>query len=238
MRHNNYFQFKQFRVMQEKAAMKVNTDGVLLGAWANVAAAKTVLDIGTGTGIIALMLAQRSSAEITAIEIEKNAADEAAENCKRSKWHERISVRHCSFQQFVETAQTSFDLIVSNPPFFTNGVKNRDQNKSIARHNDRLPFDILIDGTIKLLSQKGRMALILPVDQAFQFSRIVTEKGLFYERLTEVKPNPLKPGNRCLMEFSKNPSDLIKDSLEIYRENGTEYSDQYKKLTCDFYLNF
>ncbi len=233
-----YFQFKQFRVMQEEAAMKVNTDGVLLGAWVNVASAKTVLDIGTGTGIIALMLAQRSVAEITAIEIEKNAADEAAENCKRSSWDGRISVQHCSLQDFVKTAQTSFDLIVSNPPFFTDGAKSRDQNKSIARHNDLLPFDILIDGAKELLNPEGRLALILPVDQALQFSKTISEIGLFSERLTEVKPNPLKPANRYLMEFSKKPFDLIKHSLTIYTESGAEYSEQYKNLTRDFYLNF
>ena len=225
-------------MIQEKAAMKVNTDGVLLGAWANVAAAKTALDIGTGTGIIALMLAQRSLAGITAIEIEKNAADEAGENCSHSNWDNRISVRHCSFQDFVEASQTPFDLIVSNPPFFVNGIKNRDQNKSIARHNDLLPFTVLIEGVIRLLAPDGILALILPVDQAVQFSKAIGEKGIFPKRLTEVKPKPVKPANRYLMEFSKKSTAVVKDSLAIYTDSGAEYSEQYKNLTRDFYLNF
>ncbi len=223
--------------MQQKAAMRVNTDGVLLGAWVNVTAAKKALDIGTGTGLIALMLAQRCPAEITAIEIEKNAAEEACENIKQSRWNNRISVQNCSFQNFMETAPTSFDLIISNPPFFTDGIKNLDQNKSIARHNDLLPFNILIEGSLRLLAPDGKLALILPVDQALQFTKEISERGFFPVRLTEVKPGPLKPANRYLMEFSKKPSLLIKDSLTIYTESGTEYSEQYKKLTHDFYLN-
>lgn len=223
--------------MQQKAAMRVNTDGVLLGAWANVTSAKTVLDVGTGTGVIALMLAQRCPAEITAIEIEKNAAEEAAENIKQSNWNKRISVQNCSFQDFMETATNSFDLIISNPPFFADGLKNLNQNKSIARHNDLLPFSLLIEGSVRLLAPDGRLALILPVDQALRFTKEVSEKGLFPERLTEVKPNPLKPANRYLMEFSKKTSLLVKDSLTIYTESGAEYSEQYKNLTRDFYLN-
>ena len=223
--------------MQERAAMKVNTDGVLLGAWINVTSAKTVLDIGTGTGLIALMLAQRCAAEITAIEIEKNAAEEAAENAKKCPWNNRISVQNCSFQAFTKTALNTFDLIISNPPFFTNGVKNRNPNKSIARHNDLLPFDCLIEGSAALLNPDGRLAVILPVDQALQFTKEANKRGLFPERLTDVKPNPLKLANRCLMEFSKNPTVLIKNSLTIYTESGADYSDQFKNLTRDFYLN-
>lgn len=238
MGRNNYFQFKQFKIHQEKAAMKVNTDGVLLGAWASIENTETILDVGTGTGVIALMMAQRCNAKITAIEIEENAAGEATHNIQISSWQDRITVQHISFQQFVPTAQNTFDLIISNPPFFSNGVKNKTQNKSIARHNHSLPFNSLIAGTVQLLKSEGKFALILPIEETPQFINQAETEGLFVERLAGIKPNPSKNINRYLIEFTKTKSRVIEDVLTIYNDSGTDYTEQYKNLTRDFYPKF
>lgn len=236
MGRNNYFQFKQFRIHQEKSAMKVNTDGVLLGAWTDIVGAKTVLDIGAGTGLISLMIAQRSDAIITGIEIEKNAADEAAQNVKNSKWSNRISIQNSSFQDFVATVVNKFDLIVSNPPFFSNGVKNTNPHLSMARHNHMLPFSDIIEGTKKLLNENGILSIILPADSAQEFIEKSRSKNLFLTRLTEVKPFPDTEPNRCLMEFGKVQVTLQKTEISVFDETRKNYSDEFKILASDFYL--
>lgn len=238
MARNNYFQFKQFKIIQEKAAMKVGTDGALLGAWVNVENVETILDIGTGTGLIALMLAQRSPAKVLGIEIEKSAAEEAAVNVNNSRWNDRVSIQNISFQDFVETIDETFDLIVSNPPFFSGGSKNEIKNKAIARHNHLLPFSVLISGVVKLLSKNGRLALVLPIVPAEEFIEISTSKGLFLNRITRVKPKATKESNRFLIEFSKENTGAVEDELIIYTDDSSDFTETYKKLTRDFYLKF
>jgi len=236
MGRNNYFQFKQFIIQQEKSAMKVNTDGVLLGAWTNVTGAKTVLDIGAGTGLISLMIAQRTEAIITGIEIEKNAADEAAQNVKNSKWCDRVSIQHISFQDFVATTKNKFDLIISNPPFFSNGVKNTNPHLSMARHNHLLPFEDIINGSKMLLSKNGMLSLILPAGSANEFIEKALFRNLFLSRLTEVKPFPDSKPNRCLMEFRKVQGALQKTEMLVFDETRKDYSKEFKTLARDFYL--
>ncbi|TNF40202.1 MAG: methyltransferase domain-containing protein [Bacteroidetes bacterium] len=236
MGRNNYFQFKQFRIHQEKTAMKVNTDGVLLGAWTNVDGAITVLDIGAGTGLISLMIAQRSGANITGIEIENNASDEAVQNVKNSKWSDRVSIQHISFQDFAATTQHKFDLIVSNPPFFSNSVKNMNPHLSVARHNHLLPFEDIIEGTKKLLAKTGKLSLILPFDSANGFIEKARMENLFLNRLTGVKPFPDKKPNRCLMEFGSEKLILQKTQMSVFDETGKDYSGEFKLLARDFYL--
>ena len=238
MGRNNYFQFKQFKIIQEKAAMKVGTDGVLLGAWASVYGVKSVLDVGTGTGVIAIMLAQRSTANIVGIEIEKDATEEATYNSQNSLWSNRISIENLSFQELAETIQSTFDLIISNPPFFINNTKTPDPKRTIARHNDLLPLSDLVNGNIKFLKKSGKLALILPITEAEEFIKLAKKEGLHLVRLTEVKSNLQKNAHRYLMEFSKKLTALKEDCLTIYNESGTDYSEMYKQLTCDFYLNF
>jgi len=238
MGRNNYFQFKQFKIIQEKSAMKVGTDGALLGAWVNITGVKKVLDVGAGTGLISLMIAQRSSAKILGIEIEKNAAEEASENVRRSPWESRVSIENISFQDFANYKTEKFDLIISNPPFFTNSFKNEVENRAIARHNDYLPFIELIKGAETLLIESGSLAVILPVIPAEQFIELATSTGLNLARLTEVKPNVNKEINRVLMEFTKTVSIQKHDSLVIYNETGSDYTEAYKQLTGDFYLKF
>jgi len=236
MGRNNWFEFKKFKIIQEQAAMKVNTDGVLLGAWTNFNNAQTILDVGTGTGLIALMAAQRSEAEITGIEIEKNAADEATENVKHSQWSSRITVKNISFQQFSETHNTRFDLLVSNPPFFSNGVKNNDPHLSMARHNHLLPFSELISGAKKLLGTEGILALILPNDEASGFIEKAEDEGFILNRLTKVIPYPGKEPNRYLMEFGFVKRGLVTNVISVFSNSRGNYSPEFTALTRDFYL--
>ncbi len=238
MGRNNYFQFKQFLVRQQKTAMKVGTDGVLLGAWVNVQNEQKILDIGTGTGVIALMMAQRTSAQITGIEIEKNAADEARENCQNSPWPDRIKIKYVSFQEFAFRSDEKFDVIVSNPPFFENDQKSADGKLAIAKHSDFLTFDELLFGAEKLLTSEGKLAIILPVIQAERFLEKAKKTGLYLFRLTKIKPTPDKEVNRYLMEFSKKNTELKNDCLTIFEKDARHFSKPYQNLTKDFYLNF
>ncbi len=236
MTKNLYFQFKHFKIVQEKSAMKVNTDGVLLGAWTNIEAVKTVLDIGTGTGLIALMIAQRCDAHITGVEIEKNAAEEAFENVQNSKWGNRIFIENTSFQHFTVNAKNKFDLIVSNPPFFSNCLKNANPLLSVARHNHMLPFADIINGAVKLLNPTGKLALILPFDLAQDFVAKASVRGLYLNRLTEVLPFPDKLPNRCLMEFGTEQKNFEIVIMSVFNNSKNEYSQEFKNLARDFYL--
>ena len=238
MGHNNYFQFKQFMIRQEKSAMRVGTDGVLLGAWTDVSNAKNILDIGAGTGLIAIMLAQRSKAKITGIEIEVQAANEAIQNAKNSPWTNRINIVHLPFQEFAAKTEERFDTIVSNPPYFTNAVKSKQDEKSVARHNHLLPFKELLQGVSKLLTPDGKLSVILPVNEAINFTNQAKESGLFPSVLTEVKPSTNKEPNRQLMEFSQKVGNPGKGTLSIFEKNGVDFTDEYKNLTAGFYLNF
>ena len=235
---NNYFQFKQFKIVQEKSAMKVGTDGVLLGAWANAEKAKTILDIGAGTGLISLMLAQRSMASIVGVEIESEAADEACENVSNSPWKNRVGIQNTSFQEFQKTTTAFFDLIVSNPPFFAQSFKSTKLQRNMARHNDTLPFDVLISGVEKLLSENGIFSVILPFDVSEVFEKMAKLNQLHLIRKTSVKSNALSKPHRCLLEFSKRKHSLKTDVLEIYTSTDSDYTKEYKELTREFYLNF
>jgi tRNA1Val (adenine37-N6)-methyltransferase len=238
MGRNNWFRFKQFTIVQEQAAMKVGTDGVLLGAWVNVSFAKKILDVGTGTGLIALMLAQRSDADITAIEIEKNAAEEASENIKHSPWKNRITIINAPFQEYAKKTKEQFDLIVSNPPFFINSRKPSGINLAIAKHNHLLSLAELASCSEKLLNPGGRLAVILPVVTTGNFINEALKQELYLLRETEVSPNNLKKPHRYLLEFGKNNCIPKKDGLRIHNDDGKDYSEEYKMLTGDFYLKF
>ena len=231
---NPYFHFKQFAVFQDRCAMKVGTDGVLLGAWTNCESAAHILDIGTGTGLIALMLAQRSNAFITAIEIDKNAAEQAFENAANSIWHNRISVKNCALQEFV--SNTKFDLIVSNPPYFSNSLKTPLNNRNLARHTDSLSLNDLLQHSLRLLSENGRICVILPVDEAVFFTEKAASNGLFCTRRTKVKPLPEGDTKRILLEFSLIEKELVEDFL-IIEKNRHQYSENFKKLTGEYYLD-
>jgi len=239
MPRNNYFQFKQFRIIQERSAMKVGMDGVLLGAWANASGADRILDIGSGTGLVALMLAQKNTlAEIDAIEIDRDACDEARSNVQQSNWSDRITLFCQSFQEFAAETNTKYDLIVSNPPFFANGVKAPVETRALARHADALPIDVLISGAANLLQENGRIALVLPIEHLHEIENLAKSNSLFFSRLCRVKPNPVKSDFRILVELSKLSCSLQEENLMIEFEKHHDYTPGYRELTKDFYLKF
>jgi tRNA1Val (adenine37-N6)-methyltransferase len=238
MGRNQFFRFKQFTIVQEKAAMKVGTDGVLLGAWTEVGDARSILDVGTGTGLIALMMAQKSDAQITALEIEEKAYTEALFNFNQSPWTGRIQAVQSSFQKFSSATSDRFDLIVSNPPFFENASKAREANRSNARHTDLLPYTDLISGSATLLTDRGRLSVIIPAESADRVIALASETNLFPIRITKVKPKPERPFHRYLIEFSKQEGLCSFDELTIGNEGQNNFTDEYKRLTQDFYLLF
>lgn len=235
MGKSNSFTFKQFSIQQEKAAMKVGTDGVLLGAWADVKSCTNILDVGTGTGLIALMLAQRVETKITGIEIEHAAAHEAKINVQNSPWPNKIDIEHVAFQDFGQASTEQFDLIVSNPPFFANSLKANDKTRNLARHTDFLPFSDLILYAAKLLSAKGRLALIIPTAAFPELEKLAKQSRLFLLRRCDVYPRNDRPLNRTLLEFGKSQTTVKYTEITVYKEAG-KYSDEFKELTKAFYL--
>ena len=217
--------------------MKVGTDGVLLGAWAPVNGARKILDIGTGTGLIALMLAQRSEARIDAIEIDQPASEEAKFNFERSAWKERLSLINADFHQFAGSDDHIYDLIVSNPPFFVNSLKSGNSASSMARHNDMLTFDQLILGARKLLNNSGRLCVILPFSSFEEFKESARMVGFYLRRVTTVSPRIGRVPKRVLMEFSIEAVYPVEDKLTILDSIGG-YTEDYKVLTAPFYPAF
>jgi len=217
--------------------MKVGIDGVLLGVWASVENAKTILDIGTGTGLIALMLAQRSKASILAIDIEETAVLQASENINKSPWLDSVEVKQISLQNFAETAHDRFDLIVSNPPYFVNSLKAPVQNRTTARHTDTLTHEELIENAIRLLTPNGRICLILPVLEGLQCIEFAKSKDLYCSKKVNVYPKPDIEAKRLLMEFSLQKTEMEVSELVIEIERH-HYSPEFARLAKDFYLKF
>ncbi len=239
MPRNPYFQFKQFRIVQERSAMKVGVDGVLLGAWADVSAAKRILDVGTGTGLIALMMAQKSPlAKIEAVEIDREAFREAQFNVVQSPWKDRVQLECVSFQDFAERTEQRYDVIISNPPFFANGVKAPVENRAQARHAESLPLEVLISGAANLLNENGKIALVLPIGSLQELEKLLEEQHLFLSRLCRVKSNPVKPVFRILVEIARSECVFQEEELMIEFEQHHNYTPQYRELTKDFYLKF
>ena len=236
---NDYFEFKQFRICQDGAAMKVGTDGVLLGAWAGLDGhEKHILDVGTGTGLIALMAAQLTQeAIIDAVEIDAGAARQATENGKASPWPDRIRVHHTTIQEFSRRATLRYDHILSNPPFFVRSLKAPDASRTTARHADTLSFIDLACAAHQLLAPQGRLSVIYPTGEAAAFETAAREKGLFCTRKTTVRGTPDGVPKRVLMEFTKQEGVCRKETLTIELDRH-RYTDEYIALTRDFYLKF
>lgn len=230
------FQFKQFSVQNEKSAMKVNTDSVLLGAWAqNSEDAKIGLDIGSGTGILALMLAQRNpTLEIIGVEIEPKSFEESKFNFNISPWKKRLTAVNLPIQKY--EYNSPFDFIISNPPYFENDLKNEDKNKATARHTDSLSFQNLVNFIENNLSQKGNFNLILPLNESEIFREIAKQTSLHLIRIAFVKPNEKKSVNRVMMTFSKTKKELEKEAFCVYQSHQV-YSQRHHELTKDFYLD-
>ncbi len=233
----NQFRFKQFTILQDRCAMKVGTDGTLLGAWVDIYEAKKILDIGTGTGLIALMLAQRSQAEIDAVEIDADSSIQAKENVERSPRQENISIYHCSIQEYAETCYKKYDLIISNPPFFENASKAAKQTRTVARHTDFLAQADLLKAATKLLSKTGRLAVIYPVEQAKIFQEKAECIGLFCQKKLYVKPRPTIPIKRILMELSQHKLPEPENTI-ILEAKQYLYTSEFITLIKDFYLKY
>lgn len=235
---NDFFKFKQFGIHQDKTAFKVGTDGVLLGACARLSDAKRILDVGTGTGLIALMAAQRSDAEIIAIESEEASFIQASENISQCKWSERISVIHTGFTNYSLTATRKFDVIITNPPYFRYSLKNPDHLKSRARHADSLSsFDIL-EGAGRLVEDNGSLQLILPYAEGNMFIAEARGSGFYCNRMIKVKPTSTGDIKRLILMFEKIEMPLSEEFLTIETGIRHRYTEEYKEITKDFYLKF
>ena len=235
------FRFKEFSILQEKSAMKVGTDSILLGSWAPFPQeSKSILDIGAGTGVLSLMMAQRfSNAAIQAIEIEESAAQECLMNFQNSKWAERLKISHYSIQEFTTSnSNDKFDAIISNPPFFVETIRPASEERKLARNTQSLTFEELIDSVSKLLHpNNGLFATIIPFQNEEGFLRISKEAGLHLNKRCLVKGTAESAFKRSLLCFSFNDSAIHSDTL-VVEERRHQYTEQFIQLTKDFYLNF
>lgn len=226
------FSFKQFTVNHDRCAMKVGTDGVLLGAWAN--GGKRILDVGTGSGLIALFMAQRfPDAHITAIDIDHDAYMQATINAEVSVFSKRITVVESSFQDF---SDNMFDAIVCNPPFFNNSLKCKDKQRNIARHTDTLPFHDLFKSVSRSLDENGEFSVIIPAACRTDFDMEGLFAGLFIKRICAIKTLPHKPVSRYLIAYTKKISPQIEITEEYINDESMRRSKWYASLTENFYL--
>lgn len=232
------FQFKQFSIEQDRCAMKIGTDGVLLGAWAPLENNPfSILDIGAGTGVIALMLAQRSNAEqIDALEIDEEAYEQSVDNFENSPWSDRLFCFHAGLDEFMEEPEDEYDLIVSNPPFYTDDFKSATEQRDLARFADAMPFEDLIEAADLLLSENGIFAAIIPFKEEENFLALAAAFELYPVKITRVKGTPTTEIKRSLLAFSRiEKIDFPTDELIIETARHI-YTPEYIELTKDFYL--
>jgi tRNA1Val (adenine37-N6)-methyltransferase len=217
--------------------MKVGTDGVLLGAWASLDHhPNSILDIGTGTGLIALMLAQRSdAATIDALEIDEAAYEQCVDNFEASPWGDRLFCYHAGLDEFIDDMEYQYDLIISNPPFYSEDVTSGNDARDVARQNQSLPFEELIEGVSLLLSPEGVFSTIVPYKEEQRFIALAAETGLYAQYITRVKGNPSSVIKRSLLQFTFNKNEVLKDELTIEMERH-QYTPEYIALTKAFYL--
>lgn len=218
--------------------MKIGTDAVLLGAWTDLGNAKQILDIGTGCGILALMLAQRSEAGIDAVEIDPASADEALHNFKLSPWSGRLQVYREDFRLFAEKISKKYDLIISNPPFFSNSLKSPFPGRNISKHDEQFKLEELFRIATHLLKPGGNFSIILPYPNSSWILDPSKDFRLFLTRLVKIYPQPEKECNRILLEFSNIEATNYRESRLEIRDNQGRYTVEYKKLTGDYYLKF
>ena len=233
------FQFKQFTVEQDRCAMKIGTDGVLLGAWTPIENNPlSILDIGAGTGIIALMLAQRTNAQqIDALEIDEDAYEQSVDNFENSPWSDRLFCFHAGLDEFIEEPEDEYDVIVSNPPFYTDDFKSATEQRDLARFADAMPFEDLIEAADLLLSENGIFSVIIPFKEEQKFLARAKEFELYPLKITHVKGTPTSEIKRSLLAFiRKETIDFPIDELIIETARHI-YTPEYIALTTDFYLN-
>ena len=235
MKSGTHFHFKQFSVRHDRCAMKVGTDAVLLGAWVDVSNAATILDIGTGSGVIALMLTQRTSHStiVEAVEIEKNSAEQAIENVNNSPWSSRIQIHQVAIQDYLPAGR--FDLIVTNPPYFNNSLLPPDKDRHLVRHTSSLSYDDLLSSVSRLLTPDGRFNLILPYQEALLFTESARQDQLSCTRRYHFKTRKEKPVERTLLEFRMNARPVDEGEILLY-DQALEWSTSYRNLISEFYI--
>lgn len=234
------FTFKRFGIEQERSAMKVGTDGVLLGAWARLEPThRRIIDVGCGTGLIALMAAQRTEewgARVVGVEIEEGASRDASENVERSPWAERIAIINSPIQNY-EPSEGAFDHLLSNPPYFVASLTSPDAARTTARHTTSLTFDDLAATASRLLTPEGAMSLVLPTDAVADMTLAAARKGFFLARRTDVATKSGAKPIRSLVEYGRHPQPTLRTELTIHLPGG-DFSPEYRALTQDFYLKF
>jgi tRNA1Val (adenine37-N6)-methyltransferase len=231
------FSFKQFSVNQERCAMKIGTDGVLLGAWTPlINNPNAILDIGAGTGVLSLMLAQRSNAaQIDAIEIDEDAYEQCVENFETSHWGDRLFCFHAGLDEFVDEPEDEYDIIISNPPFYAEDFKTDDSQRDMARFQDAMPFEELIEAAALLLSDNGIFSVIIPFKEEAKFVSMCKELDLFPLQITRVKGTPTSDIKRSLLAFTRIEQTPLIDELTI-EISRHQYTSEYIELTKEFYL--
>jgi tRNA1Val (adenine37-N6)-methyltransferase len=237
---NAYFAFKEFTIKQDKCAMKVGTDAVLLGSWVlPTESEKEILDIGTGTGLLALMMAQRSKANIDAIDIDTCAIEQATGNIAESKWADRIQLHHAALQDFKHITNKKYDLIISNPPYFVDSFKANDASRNSARHADQLPFKELLESAMQLLSSTGRLCVILPAKESEVMRDLASQMGIKLSVLVRVFTKAdADYEKRHILQFQAAPKKFEEDKIVIENHVRHDYTYEYKSLTKDFYIHF
>lgn len=233
----NSFTFKQFTINQDRCAMKVCTDACILGASTDVENVNRILDIGTGTGLLSLMIAQRSNAQIDAVEIDEDAYQQALTNVEASKFAKKVNVHHQRIQDFSHTS--NFDLIISNPPFYQQSLKSPDAKANKALHAVELSLDELIDSVLRLLTTEGKFVVLLPPFEIEKLIQIAQKKGLYLSKKMSIRHNESKPVFRVIATFQTNQvPDLVEKTLIIHNEDGKTYSNEFRDLLKDYYLIF
>ncbi len=232
------FNFKQFTVQQDRCAMKIGTDSVLLGAWCPIDNNPfSVLDIGSGTGILSLMLAQRSHAEqIDALEIDEDAYEQCVENFENSPWSDRLFCFHAGLDEFVEEPEDEYDIIISNPPFYSEDYKTDNSQRDLARFQDAMPFEELVEAADLLLSENGIFAVIIPFKEEERFIDLCAEVELFPVKVTRIKGSHTTPIIRSMLAFKRYELSVLTADELVIEINRHEYTDDYINLTKDFYL--
>lgn len=232
------FKFKQFAVNQDRCAMKIGTDAVLLGAWCPIDNnPKSILDVGAGTGILALMLAQRTNADqIDALEIDEEAYEQCVENFENSPWADKLFCYHAALDEFVDDPEDEYDLIISNPPFYSEDFKTADEQRDLARFQDAMPFEDLIEAADLLLSENGTFAVVIPYKEEERFIDLCAEYELYPVKATRVKGSHKTPIIRSLLAFRRYELSVLTANELVVEINRHEYTDDYINLTQDFYL--
>jgi tRNA1Val (adenine37-N6)-methyltransferase len=237
-KQSSTFYFKQFRVEDGRSTMKVGTDAVMLATVAGVENARKIFEIGTGCGVMALILAQRSQALIDAIEIDEESVIQAGENAMNSPWKDRINVIHSSLQDYIHQAAEKYDLVISNPPFFSRSLKSPVTKRNISRHDDSLSFDDLIQGSTELMMPDASLWLILPVNESREFVKNAGDAGLFVHYELKIAHKKGDRYQRVILQLkTSRPEKIFEQALSIKDEDGS-FTQEYIRLTKEFYLDF